>query len=176
MRAIRLQDVSDPFFQAKFWKQVTSKGLCWVWRGTKSSRGYGLVSVRGELMRAHRVSYVMAYGSISVDKLACHTCDNPACVNPLHIYEGTDKDNVADCIARGRRSGHHHGNGKKLSALQVETARRRYADRSANQLDLAREYGVARSTMQRVLRGQKYANEPGPVSAPRYVRSKAKRR
>ncbi len=160
MNAIKLEDVNDHAFQDRFWKQGASNGLCWEWQGAKSIRGYGVVSVGGMNLRAHRVSYVMAYGSISTDKIACHTCDNPSCVNPLHLYEGTDKDNTADCIARGRRGGRE----QKLSPAQVEDARKRYMNRSATQAELAAELGTGRTTMQRILHGLSYKNTSGPIS------------
>lgn len=163
MRQIDFLDVSDPLFQARFFQQVKSNGLCWEWQGTKSRFGYGIVLVNGKHTRAHRVSFVMAYGSIADDKLACHTCDNPSCVNPLHLYEGTDKENTADCIARGRRGGHQ----RKLTEAQVVEARARYVSHAASQTELAQEYGIARSAMQRLLRGQNYQTASGPIAAPK---------
>ena len=126
---ISLMNVSDPRFQAKFWEQVVSNGLCWEWQGAKNESGYGLVWVNGKLVRAHRVSYVMAYGSIATDKVACHTCDNPSCVNPMHIYAGTVKDNVADCVARGRQRGRRGERLKKypLSTEEIIALRTRYS-------------------------------------------------
>ena len=77
---------------------------CWIWQGSKSSEGYGQVTIQGKTIGTHRFSYKY-HKKIDPGKyLVCHTCDNPPCVNPNHLWLGTDKDNVQDMIAKNRQN------------------------------------------------------------------------
>lgn len=76
---------------------------CWPWLGTITHQGYGRVSWNGRAHQAHRVSWMLTRGPIPAGIVICHSCDNPICVNPNHLWMGTQKDNVGDCKAKGRR-------------------------------------------------------------------------
>lgn len=89
---------------ANFWKQVdkTTHPLgCWVWNGAKSSAGYGYYGVNYRSIRVHRISWKLTYGKDPYD-LILHRCDNRACVNPDHLFEGSCKDNIHDAVRKGR--------------------------------------------------------------------------
>lgn len=91
--------------EQKFWRKVDKAGPdeCWLWRGDRL-KGYGLLSHKGKNRRAHRVSWELAnQQEIPAGLHACHSCDNPSCVNPSHIWLGTQQDNMADMYAKGRR-------------------------------------------------------------------------
>ncbi len=88
----------------RFWHRVQKTEHCWLWTGTKLSLGYGILSVAGKSVRAHRFSYEMHRGS-TTGKMVCHKCDTPLCVNPDHLFLGTAKDNTADMHAKGRFKG-----------------------------------------------------------------------
>ena len=82
---------------------------CWLWTGAVSS-GYGTIrGDDGKTKKAHRVALEIALGRpIDPGKFVCHTCDNPPCVNPAHLYEGTAQDNSDDAVVRGRNRGPGH--------------------------------------------------------------------
>jgi hypothetical protein len=89
--------------EERYWGKVDKVDSgCWLWRGAVSSRGYGNFTVRRKQFGAHRYSYEMAHGPIPPGLIVCHTCDTPACVNPAHLFVGTDQDNVDDMMEKGR--------------------------------------------------------------------------
>jgi hypothetical protein len=89
----------------RFWSKVDIKGLfdCWEWKGRKDIGGYGFFTFRSKEQKAHRVVWILTYGEIPEGMQINHKCDNRGCVNPAHLYIGTQKDNVADMYSRGRQ-------------------------------------------------------------------------
>lgn len=88
-----------------FWSKVEMIPFheCWEWNAARNEKGYGIFGVHGKKVdRAHRISYRIVKGEISKGMFVCHTCDNPGCVNPAHLFLGTNLDNVRDMIAKKR--------------------------------------------------------------------------
>lgn len=77
---------------------------CIEWAGTRMDRGagYGIVRIFGRAYLAHRLAYAIAHGDTPTTSLVCHTCDNPPCCNPDHLFLGTHLDNSLDCLSKGR--------------------------------------------------------------------------
>lgn len=91
---------------------------CWEWVKDKvTTTGYGKLTYKGKTMSAHRASYIVHKGEIPKGKHICHTCDNRACVNPDHLWVGTQKENIQDMIAKGRKPCQK---GRKLSPEHFE--------------------------------------------------------
>lgn len=86
----------------RFMRRVAkSDNGCWIWTAARI-RGYGVFRVAGRNIRAPRVSYELFVGPVPRSLSACHHCDNPPCVNPAHLFLGTQKDNMLDMAAKGR--------------------------------------------------------------------------
>ncbi len=84
---------------------------CWIWMGCVDKKGYGDIERHGKKAKAHRVAWELANGRAVPDGLlVCHSCDIPSCVNPSHLWLGTNQQNLADAGRKGRLSiNHHHG-------------------------------------------------------------------
>lgn len=98
---------------------------CWYWTSHTNEFGYGCVFFNGKKRLAHRVNYELLRRHIPVGLMACHTCDNPSCINPDHIFLGTMNDNMKDMIKKGR-SPNNRGDrnpSRKLNSKQVMAIR-----------------------------------------------------
>jgi hypothetical protein len=160
---VKMADIS-PITIARFWSKVSvtpSTKSCWEWQGCTDSSGYGNFRVPqfGRVnIGAHRVSYMLYNGDFPPDgMLVRHTCDNPRCVNPLHLEYGTKKDNAQDMVDRGRvavrdRRGESNG-AAKLDDSKVRDIRSLLAA-GRNTVDLARQYGVSHDTISLIASGK----------------------
>lgn len=115
----------------RFWTKVRkTKSGCWLWKGALYSNGYGVFSLDGKMTGAHRASWVLTFGSIPKGLCVCHTCDVRNCVRPSHLFLGTQKDNIHDCIRKRRFStGKKHAKALKRRAPYYLSASYRSACR-----------------------------------------------
>jgi HNH endonuclease len=145
-----------------FWARTQRVGECIEWMGLRIRYGYGRVSFRGKATAAHRVAWELSRGPIPPGLDICHTCDNPPCVNPLHLFVGTTQTNQADRTAKGRnwlsgRAGQANP-AAVLTAEDVVTIRRLYAAGGWSHRTLAARFGVTYQTIGKVLRRERWAS------------------
>ena len=89
----------------RFWWLVFKTPTCWLWEGTLTSAGYGVVTIAGKPMYTHRASWIMHNGPVPDGLWVLHDCvagDQPACLNPDHLWLGTEEDNTQDALSKGR--------------------------------------------------------------------------
>lgn len=148
--------------EIRFWRHVRKTDGCWIWLAAKDRDGYGAFN-DGErpARKAHRYSYQLSFGAIPHSSCILHYCDNPACVNPEHLFPGTQADNVKDMDTKGRRkfyTGENHPRAK-LTLADAKTIRRIYADGGIAKSWLAKYYGVDPSRIRAVLNGMSFTEE-----------------
>jgi predicted nucleic acid-binding Zn ribbon protein len=129
---------------ARFWPLVEQGQGCWLWRSQISSRGYGVTNFLGRTQNAHRVAWIITFGEVLAGLCVLHTCDNRLCVNPAHLFLGTNKDNTDDMFAKGRMMG-------KLTAAKVRAMRALHAAGTGIR-EIAERFGVAYGTARLVIR------------------------
>jgi len=149
----------------RFWKNVNVKTPieCWPWTNYTNPEGYGQIGDNCKTRRAHRVSYELYFGHLSDDLYVCHHCDNPSCVNPFHLYQGTEQQNTRDMVERDRQARGQDFSNTKLSDKEVLQIRREYKNTDLNQYDLAEKFGVNRSQIQRIVVGKHWTHVGGPI-------------
>ncbi len=157
----------------RFWSKVNKTNDCWIWMAAKDAKGYGRFSVGGQakpdgsrrnsMVAAHRFSYELVHGPIHDDgsfhgTCVLHRCDNPSCVNPEHLFLGSNADNVRDMDQKGRRvvsvsRGEAHAN-SRLTEADVREIYRRHRQDGISQLQLSRDYGVCHATVNHIFTGR----------------------
>ena len=128
------------------WPKVLKTDTCWLWLGWINIWGYGILWRKGKRVWLHRLAWERTKGPIPVGMKVLHHCDNPACVNPSHLFLGTDADNMHDKIKKNRQArGEGIGNAK-LTVVKVREIKEAIA-RGLSQRTLARLYKVNHTTI-----------------------------
>ena len=147
----------------RFWAKVdkTDPSGCWIWKGCRTSAGYGQIRTGGlkdgKALYAHRMMWETIYGNIPESMEVLHKCDNPSCVNPTHLFLGTQADNINDCVRKGRFNRPFGENHPKaiLTQKQVQGIR----EATLSQRKLAHIYGVSRGAIQGILSKRNWRKE-----------------
>jgi hypothetical protein len=135
---------------ARFWKYVDRSGgpdACWLWTGSLRKNGYGQLNIKRYPFKTHQVSFFINKGYLPPEVL--HSCDNPACVNPAHLFGGTQKDNLTDAAKKGRTAGLPKGIVHHIRSLAKEGASFRW---------IGKYLGLHHTTVSRIVRGLYRAN------------------
>lgn len=166
--------------QERFWSKVDVRSLdeCWEWAASLKPVGYGqfhrVVDGKRKTAYAHRVAYEYAHGEVPPGLDVCHACDNPPCVNPLHLFAGSTKDNMDDMYRKGRwrhwvDTGTRHS-GMKLTQEDVAGIRNGYSN-GTTLVELARRYNISYNHAWQVKEGHCW-NQPRVLDGRLVVRGR----
>ena len=159
--------------EERFWSKVEKSIGCWVWLGGKDEYGYGRFGVGAQTtLLAHRVAWILVNGEIKNGLLVLHSCDHPFCVNPSHLWLGTDQDNATDCARKGRTckgkekskimrltaARGEHASKVVLTEAKVRSIRSRIRQDGESQRSVARAFGVSPMTVNDILNGRTWAH------------------
>lgn len=157
----------------RFWRFVEKTDACWLWTGPLT-KGYGSIGAggrEGANLYAHRVAWELAFGPIAAGLFVCHSCDTPRCVNPAHLFLGSNRDNILDAKAKGRldpRKASQPGQRNARAKLTDEDIRiiratykcnagRAYVKRGTGAA-LAEHFGVNVEQIRRIAKGVAWRN------------------
>lgn len=129
-----------------FFANATTGDGCWEWKFGRNQDGYGQVLIEGVKRPAHDVAYERAYGPLPEGYFACHSCDNPPCIRPDHLFAGTPLDNARDAAAKGRLS---HGENHYAARLTEGDVRAIRSD-PRGCFVLAKVFGVSKQAILRI--------------------------
>jgi hypothetical protein len=134
---------------------------CWEWQGARYDYGYGRVHWNGE-WRAHRASYTVHVGAIPRGLYVLHRCDNPPCLNPDHLFLGTQAENIVDMVRKGRCNA-ASGSRAGLAVLTDELAAEllQLLSEGKSEVFIAEYYGLSRSVVRSLAIGESYRDIPG---------------
>lgn len=149
----------------KFWGRVARKGAdeCWEWQGARVRKKYGSFSYNRAHIYAHIVAWILTRDEDIGDRDVCHTCDNPPCCNPSHLWLGTRQENLLDCVAKGRRNPAGQVRGSRVGTSKL-TESDVWIIRTSllRGVDLAKQYGTSPARISDIKRGRSWKHVPFP--------------
>lgn len=137
----------SPNLPDRFWRKVKKGRSCWKWNGAVGNNGYGRINTAGRGMpieSAHRVVWVLTFGPIPEGKFVLHRCDNKLCVNPKHLWIGTQADNMRDMKKKGRGCIGEKNGQARLNRNTVLKIRKVYSTGKFSQSKVATMFGISR--------------------------------
>ena len=148
----------------RFWVKVNKTDTCWIWKSSKNDAGYGHINYRGACSLAHRVSWELTNGAIPSNMCVLHKCDNPSCVNPYHLFLGTQLDNMSD-MKEKNRSSRRPGESNpraKLMPSNIEWIRKNYPKWSMYKI--ADRFRVSHNCIWRIIHNQTWKIKKGELT------------
>lgn len=150
-----LAELNRPLLERFMEKVEKHFNGCWYWTAFRNPKGYGMFKVNGRHIGAHRISYEIFVGEIPKGLLCLHRCDNPPCVNPKHLFIGTNQDNMDDMKEKGRGHAGDKSWRSKLTWEKVRNIRRGYRG-GVRMADLARENNVNPSCIEKIVNNRRW--------------------
>lgn len=150
---------------SRFWSKVDrtdDQNSCWEWTAAGDREGYGHFKISGRQYRAARVSYFLSTGDQPGGRLILHSCDNPRCVNPIHLRAGTAADNAVDMKTRNRsaRLLGETNSAAKLTETDVLWIRERHKHSRVSYASTARKFGVSEGLIGCIIRRENWQHLP----------------
>jgi hypothetical protein len=150
-----MRTVTEP--EVRFARAIKKTRKCWLWTKSKNHSGYGQFNAgSGRTILAHRYSYEIHHGPIPKNFFICHKCDQPSCVNPKHLFAGTNADNIADMKKKGRSlkgERHPHSRFKDSDILNIR--------KSAETIQaLSEKYKTSTGSISRIRNGKRWGHLP----------------
>lgn len=142
----------------RFEKYVNKTLPCWIWEGSKDSHGYGHIKDNKKLKISSRVSWELYRGKIPKNMFVCHTCDNPSCVNPEHLWIGSHTDNMRDSFSKNRMT-RHRGEDNCRSKITMKIAnkiRKLYSDKNITQRQIANMFKISNQLVSLIIRNESW--------------------
>lgn len=136
----------------RFWEKVAKGEGCWLWTAARSKAGYGQIGQGNRVLYAHRLSAEWAHGPIPAGSEVCHSCDNPACVRPDHLFYGTHADNGADAASKRRMRPPRGEASPKAKLTEEQVAAIRGDARTTRAI--GRDYGISNRHVSAIKRGE----------------------
>lgn len=139
-----------------FWKKVRRTPTCWIWVGAKFSHGYGKCHPSYGSQQAHRSAWILTFGKIPRGLFVCHHCDVKDCVNPKHLFLGTNADNRIDALRKGRvrvARGFQLPH-TRLSTFEVRRIIQLYSE-GLSQSEIARRFSVGQPYVSSLVNGRR---------------------
>lgn len=144
--------------RGRFWRKVNIKSddECWLWNACVNKKGYGAFQARKLKITkiAHRIAYLLGYGSLDEDLMVCHSCDTPGCCNPKHLFQGNAKQNSEDMVKKGRSPIGSKQGLTTLSEEDVAAIKSCLKTGRFQQKELARKFNVVQQTISRINTGK----------------------
>lgn len=153
-------------------KYAVAESGCWEWSGFLNNCGYGQFWLKGRHEYAHRAAWMLHHGCVPCGQCVCHRCDNPACVNPDHLFLATHDENMADMTRKGRQPTSPGARRMDISGVRNGSAKldegkvliiRQMVGQGHPLAPLARRYGVSYATVQKAASGETWRHVGAPA-------------
>jgi hypothetical protein len=151
---LELTNKKNRTIRERFWSFVDRKphNKCWDWTGAFAGGSYGVIKINKKNILAHRFCYKLCFGEIPNCLFVCHSCDNPKCVNPSHLFLGRHKDNMNDMVKKDRQAVGENNGRCKITLVQVEKIRALKGKLS--QEKIAKLFNISKTTVGHIHRNE----------------------